>query len=83
MVEAGQGDPRTDCHLDADIGVRVTSQPCFPEWVAGANAHLQAERRQLLTNAVRPRERIGGEHFGLPRTQLGEVEFQQRSTPSA
>ena len=81
MVDAVADDQRTDRNLDADMGVRVTSQstpqPSFPEREADAKA--LASRAQET-----PLECIDeGDHVGLMRKRKGEVELKQISTPSA
>ena len=76
LVDAVTGDQSTDRHLDTDINVRATSQPCFPGREAGANA--LASRAQETS-----RECTNWEHCGLPRTRKGQVDLKQRSTPSA
>ena len=58
------GDQSTDRHLNTNIDVRVTSQPCFPGREAGAN---EFESRAQVTS----RECIDGEPFGLPRMRNG------------
>ena len=52
LVDAAAGDQSTESHLNTDIDVRVTSQPCRHEQEAGAGA--LASRAQETPQAPRP-----------------------------